>query len=967
MGLLETMREAAPEGLWSRGVTLAREGSVQGLKADADMVELRVAVSGAARAFTVNLWPEDEEWGCDCDGKAAVCAHAAAAVIAWSEARKAGRALPTAGRGTGTTPLPPGRAPATLRYHIKRIDRAFRIDRVAVRLGDEEPIKGTLRGGSAGARLLTTENDLDLEEALNFRFGLTVPRENMPRALRALSYCSDILLDGEPVQVSGDPVLPVAIVDDDPVTRGAFRVRLVRDPTITEVFTNGAVRCGPVLRPVSNGGLSAEQRLPYERGVVFHPSEVGKLVSEILPILREKVRLDLRTTRLPTGGATKPRLQVETQRDGEALRVKATVVYGDPPYARVERGELELNGKTVPIRDARAEQQLITEAREELGLPVGHAIEATAEAAVRLVDRLLGARVKLQGDAWTTFRRLPTLRPTVRVDGGRLQVDFEGADPERVIEAWASGAGLVPVLGGWAPLPTGWLDEHGHLLADLLAARNPDGSVARHAQLDLARLAVSLDQPPPPVLEPLRVLAQGFEGIPVAPLPADLRATLRPYQQEGVSWLAWLKKAGVGGVLADDMGLGKTLQALCTLEGRSLVVAPTSVLPNWAAEARKFRPSLKVCTYHGPSRSLDHKADLVLTSYALLRLDIELLAAQAWDTVILDEAQAIKNPDAQVARAAYRLQAERRLTLTGTPVENRLEELWSQFHFVNPGYLGGRKSFVDRYATPIQNGEAGAAARLRDRIRPFVLRRMKEEVARDLPPRTDMVLHCELSAKERAVYDTIRAATKETVLRELGQGGSVMKALEALLRLRQAACHSALVPGQKAAGSAKVDLLVETLDEVVAEGHKALVFSQWTSLLDLVEPELKAAGIPFIRLDGSTNDREAVVQKFQSKGGPPVFLLSLKAGGVGLNLTAADHVFLLDPWWNPAVEDQAADRAHRLGQDKPVMVYRLVSEDTVEERILSLQERKRALADAALGEADRAGSITRDELLALLD
>jgi SNF2 family DNA or RNA helicase len=230
-----------------------------------------------------------------------------------------------------------------------------------------------------------------------------------------------------------------------------------------------------------------------------------------------------------------------------------------------------------------------------------------------------------------------------------------------------------------------------------------------------------------------------------------------------------------------------------------------------------------------------------------------------------------------------------------------------------------------------------------------------------------MVLHCELSAKERAVYDTIRAATKETVLRELGQGGSVMKALEALLRLRQAACHSALVPGQKAAGSAKVDLLVETLDEVVAEGHKALVFSQWTSLLDLVEPELKAAGIPFIRLDGSTNDREAVVQKFQSKGGPPVFLLSLKAGGVGLNLTAADHVFLLDPWWNPAVEEQAADRAHRIGQDKPVMVYRMVTEDSVEERILELQERKRALAEAALGAGGgAAGGITKDELLALL-
>jgi SNF2 family DNA or RNA helicase len=248
-----------------------------------------------------------------------------------------------------------------------------------------------------------------------------------------------------------------------------------------------------------------------------------------------------------------------------------------------------------------------------------------------------------------------------------------------------------------------------------------------------------------------------------------------------------------------------------------------------------------------------------------------------------------------------------------------------------------------------------------------VLRRTKAEVALDLPPRTEAVMHCELDEVERAVYEAVRAATRQQLVRQLGEGASVLAALEALLRLRQAACHPALVPGQSAPGSSKVTRLLEALDEVVADGHKALVFSQWTSLLDLVEPHLRDAAIGFTRLDGTTRDRAGVVAEFQNAAGPPVMLLSLKAGGVGLNLTAADHVFLLDPWWNPAVEDQAADRAHRIGQDRPVLIYRLVAKDTVEERILALQEQKRALADAALAGAAQAAALTREDLLALLE
>jgi SNF2 family DNA or RNA helicase len=403
------------------------------------------------------------------------------------------------------------------------------------------------------------------------------------------------------------------------------------------------------------------------------------------------------------------------------------------------------------------------------------------------------------------------------------------------------------------------------------------------------------------------------------------------------------------------------------VRGRTLVVAPTSVLQNWIDEVAQFRPRLRCCRYHGPDRELDPEADLTVTTYAILRLDVDRLAAERFDTVVLDEAQAIKNPESKVARAAYRLNADFRVTLTGTPVENRLEELWSQFHFINPGLLGGRTDFEQRYARPIATAEPGVAGRLRERIRPFTLRRLKREVAAELPPRTDVVLHCELTPDERAVYDTVRGTTLSKVVSRFGGGGNVLAALEALLRLRQAACHPSLVPGQQAESSSKVELLLESLETVAAENARALVFSQWTSMLDLIQPRLNAAGIPYLRLDGSTRDRAAVVREFQGRGGPPVLLISLKAGGTGLNLTAADHVFIVDPWWNPAVEDQAADRAHRIGQDKPVMVYRLVAEETVEERILALQQKKREIAEAALGEGDAALSITRDDLMELLE
>jgi SNF2 family DNA or RNA helicase len=449
-------------------------------------------------------------------------------------------------------------------------------------------------------------------------------------------------------------------------------------------------------------------------------------------------------------------------------------------------------------------------------------------------------------------------------------------------------------------------------------------------------------------------------------LPPGLRAELRHYQSDGYAWLTTLRDAELGGLLADDMGLGKTVQAIAAMRGRILVVSPRSVLHNWAQEIARFRPDLAVARFDGAGRALDPKADVTLTTYGLLRNEIDALAAARFDMVFLDEAQTIKNPDSQVARAAFRLDAGSRFCLTGTPIENRLDELWSLMRFAVPGLLGPRDDFGDRYARAIERGDREAGERLRKRVRPFVLRRTKKEVLPELPPRSEAVLYADLGAEERALYDAVRAATKKEIVERLAQGAGILAALEALLRMRQAACHPGLLPNREAASSAKVDRLMASLEELAGEGHRALVFSQWTSFLDLVEPHLRAAGIPFLRLDGSTRDREGVVRDYQAPGGPPVLLLSLKAGGTGLNLTAADHVFLLDPWWNPAVEEQAADRAHRIGQDKPVMVYRIVSKDTVEERILALQDKKRALSDAIVSGGGVTGGVTREDILELL-
>ena len=967
--LFEAVRAAAKPAQWSRGVELSRAGKATFDRQDEDEYVFRIAARGGMIARTVSLYADDAEWECGCDAPGEACEHVAAAVITWKRSAEAGIGLAEAA------------APAArVAYRFSRSGAALALARVLVTLEGERRLDATLTahvsGRIPGPVFSASQADLSVELALATHRHGELPRGIVPRLFARLAHCTDVMLDGKVVRVSAEPLLPEATLEEQ---GEGFRLTLHDSRELSETFRNGVARCGDTLRPIGEPRLTGRELSELARGKSFGPGDFAELVTQVLPGLRRRIPLRVETDRLPEATAMSPRMRIETTRAAETLSVLATLVYGDPPCARIDGGRLVHLDGPVPLRDETAERRVVTRLRSELGLSPGVREEFEGEAAVGFASRLDRWDDEVEGAGRGAFRLEAPLTAEVRVTDGRLDVTFVSgtttrsgaeagaADPQRVLRAWRDGGSLAPLLGGgWAPLPADWLERHGHRVADLLAARESDGSLPRGVLPDLARLCDDLELPPPPSLAPLRALAGAFERLPSAELPTDLRATLRRYQREGVDWLCFMRDAELGALLADDMGLGKTLQTLCALRGRTLVVAPTSVLHNWADEIRRFRPALRCATFHGPERALDATADVTLTTYALLRLDVERLAAEDWEVVVLDEAQAVKNPESQVAMAAFRLRARWRVALSGTPVENRLEELWSQMHFLARGLLGGRSDFAARYADPIAAGDAEAARRLRERIRPFVLRRMKSEVAPELPPRTDVVLRCELTADERAVYDAVHAATREEVVRSLDQGGGVLAALEALLRLRQAACHVGLVPGHEAAGSSKLELLLDSLQSVIAEGHRALVFSQWTSLLDRVEPSLREAGIGFGRLDGATRDRGSVVREFQAPEGPSVLLVSLRAGGTGINLTAADHVFLLDPWWNPAVEDQAADRAHRIGQSRPVLVHRLVAQDTVEERILELQQHKRGLAEAALSEAAAAGALTRADLMQLL-
>lgn len=545
-------------------------------------------------------------------------------------------------------------------------------------------------------------------------------------------------------------------------------------------------------------------------------------------------------------------------------------------------------------------------------------------------------------------------------------------DPDTGLPQLPSHVYLPSLAGtGFVRLPTDALRPWMAALLELVGDRAHDftGDSLQLSRLDALRTSAALGAgvvwEGADALREMVAQLHGATSLPVVPVPAGVHATLRPYQEQGLNWLQFLRTHGLAGVLADDMGLGKTLQTLAHIQvekdaGRltdpALIIAPVSLMGNWAREAARFCPGLRCQVLHGAGRHGAAGAladyDIVIAPYSLLHRDRERWLVQTWHLVVLDEAQNIKNASTNAAQVVGQLSARHRLCLSGTPMENHLGEVWSLFHFLMPGFLGSQQRFKDIFRTPIEKqGDTARLAQLRARITPFMLRRTKALVASELPPKVESVMSVELSGAQADLYETIRLGTEKAVreaLQSKGLAKSQITILDALLKLRQVCCDPQLVPldaARKVKGSAKLEQLMTLLPEMLAEGRRILLFSQFTSMLTLIEAELKKRGLPWVKLTGQSQKRDAIIEQFTS-GQVPLFLISLKAGGVGLNLPQADTVIHYDPWWNPAVENQATDRAHRIGQTQSVWVIKLVAQGTIEERILALQERKAQLADS---------------------
>ncbi len=683
--------------------------------------------------------------------------------------------------------------------------------------------------------------------------------------------------------------------------------------------------------------------------------------------------------------------EVEFSKDGEILTVRG--IPGSWGMARIHRD---------PDKETDF-YQMLTQARYGLKRSVGAQKDGMFELRARThpldfltrsIPLLIEAGFEIYGEDNLKIGRINRSKPTISLN---ITSGIDWFDLNAVVSYGDQQVGLGDIRralrrkekyvkladGSIGQIPDEWLDRYKQLFD--MAEETDDGLRVRDFHLTLVDqlLQDASETNVAAEYRRRRERLRGFEQIDPQPVPAGFTGELRSYQKAGLEWLHFLHDYGFGGCLADDMGLGKTIEVLAFLQSlreqgktqsASLLVVPKSLLANWQREVERFTPGLKVLEYFGAGREKDTAifdgCDVILTTYGTMLRDVNFLRGYTFDYAILDESQAIKNPMAQTAKAARLLQARHKLVMTGTPVENNTFDLWSQFAFLNPGLLGSLDYFKHEFASPVEkNGSDDTLQSLRKLVYPFILRRTKEQVAPELPPRTERVLYVDLEPAQRKLYEHTRTYYRKSLMgliEEEGMDQARMKILEGLLRLRQICIHPALVESGFKGKVAKFETLMDTLDSLHAEGHKALIFSQFVKTLHMLEKELKSRDLRYVYLDGQTNNRQERVDRFQNEADIPFFLISLKAGGVGLNLTAADYVINIDPWWNPAVEMQAADRAHRIGQDKPVFIYKLIARDTVEEKILQLQEKKKDLVEQIIStESSFFKSLSKEDVGAL--
>lgn len=959
--LLEALQDAALPAVWNRGVKLSQDAEWILVSLTADELKLHCRVTGQSVAAKVTLWPKDQDWHCDCGDRNDPCAHTVGALLA----HRAGRT-----KRSSSGPKP---SATVLRYEFSERDGFLILERVLSTPKGTNKLTQSLTaytGGLQSGRIAGpppsfTKADFAVDHVLlsTHNANLLDPEANA-KLWQRLCECENIFFRDKAVRLRKQPFgLKLELSDE----KNGLRLQLKSTLTAKKRFANGFAFLGGELAIVQSPSLTRDEEAWVRgRDRLLSQDEAQLFLSEFFPVLREKLDCELKGDWELE--AIPPRMVLHLQEDGpERLTVLPRLEYGSPTMA--ERRGLALqffSGKTVPIRDKQAEERELSRFRQELSIPVDQVTVLERDAALQFLEK--ASAWETRGSAKKQFRQEGMLTAKLGWSEDLLNAHFQVGSKrgtkvgaQELLTAWRDGRHSLHLGdGAWAQIPKAWLERYGARLEALLNARTPKGELPRFHLPELADLCEAAENPVPPIANLVRHAIEKLDILPEPILPKDLPFPLRPYQLQGVAWLQMLREAGLGALLADDMGLGKTLQALCAIKGRTLIVAPTSVMYSWVEQIQRFRPDLKFALYHGAQRKWDSTVPIVISSYGIVRQEHARFMEEEWDTMVLDEAQTIKNPDSLGAQACHQLRGKWRLVLTGTPVENELKDLWSLFNFLHPGLLGTRAEFQELYTLE-------RLPELRRRVRSFILRRKKEDVARDLPPRTEAVMYVELREEERAQYELLRQHTREEVLQALETSGNVFAALELLLRLRQTCCDLSLLPGAPPSErpSSKLELLRDKIKETVEAGHAALVFSQWTSLLDRIEPLLTQEGIAFTRLDGSTRDRAGVVANFQDPNGPPVMLISLKAGGTGLTLTRADHVFIVDPWWNPAVEDQAGARAHRIGQVRPVLQYRLVAKDTVEEQIVRLQEHKRQLAESLLDQ-NPAAILTKEDLRSLI-
>ncbi|MDH5526295.1 MAG: DEAD/DEAH box helicase [Nitrospirota bacterium] len=829
--------------------------------------------------------------------------------------------------------------------------------------------------------------------------------------LREMAARGILYLDDAETPLTEGPSHPLA-PEVTPLGDGAYRLHVGPHPgqviaAEPPLYLAGD-RIGPLLTPFSGVLMADLARRPVD----IPAADMPEFAAQWLPRLTARGPVTLPPELVPKVVEGEAPVAVLTLSDGGGeLLLRLEFAYGEaPPVGAGATGDplAVVDGRPVSYRrDPQAETvlalRLATPATLGMAAPVPVELGLWALSGDDACDFLLLELPTLSAEGWRAFGEASLAEHRVYRGSGRVNTrvrsgidwfdlevstDFDGTEmpAATLLAAAQAGRRYVALPDGRVARIPDWIRSHAPELEEAGLDKDGPARLTRFQMPLLTGLTGDSDLTADDRFHHAMERLRGLSGPPEAPVPAGLQATMRPYQREGLSWLEFLRSCGFHGILADDMGLGKTLQviALLLLEKErghatlpSLVVVPTSLIFNWVHELKRFAPSLTVAVWHGPDRYRSEselpKADLVLTNYALVRQDMDLLEGMGFHYLILDEAQYVKNPDSQVSRAVRALTARHRLALTGTPMENHLGEVWAQFAYLMPGLLGSHTHFRRRFGGPIERGDVEAAEALFARVRPFILRRTKGQVAQDLPERVETTLFCRLEGEQMALYEQVRDRLRAQVAEAIDKRGlaaSRLTILDALLKLRQVCCHPELLPASVSGGitqSAKMDLFMEFVTEAIEEGHRVLVFSQFVTMLKILRRRLDAVQVPYAYLDGRTRDREARVRAFQEDASIPLFLISLKAGGTGLNLTGADYVVHFDPWWNPAVEAQATDRTHRIGQTRKVFSYKLIAEGTVEEKILALQEKKRALAGALLGEGkDLGGQLSVDDLEQIL-